>query len=114
MSGAASALRILLDRATGPMGPVVEPELGAALGGFAELGAVLAEVNGSFASDGGVQLFRWGSEGFGYDLETWNRTDGWGMSRTPQITQPIATAMVGVGSGPREEGGAGRTRPVRT
>lgn len=71
------ALRQLLDRARGPMGPAVQLDLGSATGPLAELNTVLEEVNGFFAFNAGVQVFRVGAEGLGYDLEHWNDPATW-------------------------------------
>ena len=72
-----SALRELLNRARGPLGPRVELDFGVTGGPMAELAAVLSEINGFFAFNGGIHIFRVGDEGMGYDLQTWNRPDTW-------------------------------------
>ena len=75
-----SALRQLLDRARGPLGPPADPDFGSPGGPFAELGAVLAETNGFFVFNAGIQVFRVGPEGLGYDVATWNDTRTWRYS----------------------------------
>ncbi len=70
-------MRQLLDRARGPMGPAVQLDFGVPTGPVVELATALAEVNGFFVFNAGVQVFRAGADGLGYDLEHWNEPDTW-------------------------------------
>ncbi|MEU3496424.1 SMI1/KNR4 family protein [Kitasatospora cineracea] len=72
-----SALERLLDLARGPMGPRVELDLGTDRGPLAELAALLGRMNGFFAFNGGIQVYRVGDEGLGPELLDWNGADTW-------------------------------------
>jgi hypothetical protein len=72
-----TALRQLLDRARGPMGPPVELDFGVPSGPLVELANSLRERNGFFVFNAGVQVFRAGPEGLGYDIELWNAPGTW-------------------------------------
>lgn len=70
-------LRRLLERARGPLGPSVRPDFGASSGPLAELSELLAEQNGCYVFNAGVQVFRAGPEGLGPELGAWNDRDTW-------------------------------------
>lgn len=70
----------LLDRARGPMGPEVEVDLGDDRPAYRELGRLLSALNGFFAFDAGVQVFRVGRDGWGPELGRWNLPDTWKSS----------------------------------
>lgn len=72
-----TAMRQLLDRARGPMGPGVELDFGVPHGPLVELATALRELNGFFVFNAGIQVFRAGTEGLGYDLEHWNEPTTW-------------------------------------
>ncbi len=59
------------------MGPGVELDFGVPAGPLVELATALRELNGFFVFNAGVQVFRAGTEGLGYDLETWNEPVTW-------------------------------------
>lgn len=59
------------------MGPAVELDFGVPTGPLAELANALRELNGFFVFNAGVQVFRAGPEGLGYDLELWNEPTTW-------------------------------------
>lgn len=67
----------LLGRARGPMGPRIELDFGVDQGPLAELAAVLTRMNGFFAFNAGVHVFRAGDDGLGPDLIAWNDADTW-------------------------------------
>jgi hypothetical protein len=72
-----SALDELLARARGPMGPAIELDFGFEAGPLAELGPLISRVNGFFAFNAGIQVFRVGEEGLGPDMLAWNREETW-------------------------------------
>ncbi|MFJ6672014.1 SMI1/KNR4 family protein [Actinosynnema sp. NPDC091369] len=72
----ASALSGLLARAKGPLGPRVEVDFGVD-GPLRELGEVLSRVNGFFAFDAGLHVFRVGPDGHGPELSDWNSGAPW-------------------------------------
>jgi hypothetical protein len=72
-----TALKTLLERARGPMGPSIELDFGTDGGPLAELGQMISRINGFFLFNAGVQVFRAGQEGFGVDLLTWNDQETW-------------------------------------
>ncbi|GAA2109774.1 hypothetical protein GCM10009759_50760 [Kitasatospora saccharophila] len=74
------ALDRLLELARGPMGPGVDLDFGTADGPFAELAALLGRMNGFFAFNGGIQVYRVGDEGLGPELLEWNGEDAWKSS----------------------------------
>lgn len=59
------------------MGPAIHLDLGSTVAALAELNAALEEINGFFAFNAGIQVFRVGAEGLGYDLEHWNDQATW-------------------------------------
>lgn len=67
----------LLQRARGPLGPPVDVDFGVAQGPVQELARLLSAMNGFFAYDAGVQVYRAGDEGDGYDVLNWNSTQLW-------------------------------------
>jgi hypothetical protein len=72
-----SQLEALLSRARGPLGPKVGVDFGERSGPLAELGGVLATMNGFFLFNAGVQVFYGGNDGMGYDITTWNASKTW-------------------------------------
>jgi hypothetical protein len=72
-----SALDQLLARARGPMGPEIELDFGVESGPLAELGRLITRMNGFFAFNAGIQVFRAGEEGLGPDLLSWNTGEMW-------------------------------------
>ncbi|MCE6997996.1 SMI1/KNR4 family protein [Saccharothrix sp. S26] len=72
-----SALSDLLDRARGPLGPRVAVDFGVPGGPLRELGEVLSRINGFFAFDAGLQVFRVGPDGLGPELSDWNSGERW-------------------------------------
>jgi hypothetical protein len=72
-----SALDQLLARARGPMGPEIELDFGAESGPLAELGQLITRMNGFFAFNAGIQVFRVGETGFGPDMLSWNTGEMW-------------------------------------
>lgn len=75
--GGTSRVADLLDRARGPMGPEVEVDLGDDRPAYRELGRLLSALNGFFAFNAGVQVFRVGHDGWGPELGRWNLPDTW-------------------------------------
>lgn len=69
--------RELLDRARGPLGPTVSVDFGCEHGPLAELAELLSEMNGFFAFNAGLQIFRVGDEGVGPELSHWNSGEMW-------------------------------------
>lgn len=67
----------LLQRAKGPLGPTVDVDFGVEQGPLAELARLLSAMNGFFAYNAGVHVFRAGDEGVGYDVLSWNSTELW-------------------------------------
>lgn len=67
----------LLDRARGPMGPEVEVDLGDERPAFRELSRMISALNGFFAFNAGIQVFRVGGEGWGPELGEWNVAQTW-------------------------------------
>ncbi|TDQ05299.1 SMI1/KNR4 family protein [Labedaea rhizosphaerae] len=67
----------LLQRAKGPLGPTVDVDFGVEQGPLAELARLLSAMNGFFAYNAGVHVFRAGDEGAGYDVLNWNSTQLW-------------------------------------
>lgn len=76
-AGTGSPVADLLDRARGPMGPPVEVDLGDDRPAYRGLGRLLSALNGFFAFDAGIQVFRVGNEGWGPDLGRWNLPETW-------------------------------------
>ncbi|HJD84537.1 DUF2625 family protein [Kitasatospora aureofaciens] len=72
-----SPLDQLIGRARGPMGPAIEIDFGHETGPLHELGVVLGRMNGFFAFNAGIQVFRAGEEGLGPDLLSWNSDELW-------------------------------------
>lgn len=72
-----TALETLLGRARGPSGPPVEIDLGVPAGPFAELSRMLTRLNGFFAFNAGVQVYRAGDPGAGPELVSWNDETTW-------------------------------------
>ena len=72
-----SALSDLLDRARGPLGPRVAVDFGVPDGPLRELGEVLSRVNGFFAFNAGLHVYRVGPEGHGPELSDWNSGARW-------------------------------------
>jgi hypothetical protein len=72
-----TALEQLLGRARGPMGPAIELDFGVESGPLVELGQVISRMNGFFAFNGGIQVFRVGEEGLGPDMLSWNGDELW-------------------------------------
>lgn len=73
----------LLDRARGPMGPEVEVDLGDDRPAFAELSRMISALNGFFAFNAGIQVFRVGSQGWGPELGEWNVPETWKYTYGP-------------------------------
>lgn len=67
----------LLQRAKGPLGPTVNVDFGVEQGPLDELARLLSAMNGFFAYNAGVQVYRAGDEGAGYDVLNWNSTQLW-------------------------------------
>ncbi|MCO1575664.1 DUF2625 domain-containing protein [Crossiella sp. SN42] len=67
----------LLARGRHPLGAPVELHLGADSGPFAELAELLSHTNGFTIANGGVQVFRAGTEGLGPELAEWNEPSLW-------------------------------------
>lgn len=59
------------------MGPGVDLDFGLPAGPLVELASALGERNGFFVFNAGIQVFRAGVEGLGYDLERWNDPTTW-------------------------------------
>ncbi|BAJ27165.1 MULTISPECIES: hypothetical protein [Kitasatospora] len=72
-----NALDQLLGRARGPLGPDVDLDFGVESGPLAELGRLITRMNGFFAFNAGIQVFRVGEEGLGHDLLSWNTDEVW-------------------------------------
>ncbi|TLS41952.1 SMI1/KNR4 family protein [Streptomyces montanus] len=72
-----SALEDLVERARGPLGPRVALDFGVDSGPLKELSDLLSRVNGFFAFDAGIQVFRVGDEGLGPELIEWNSEEAW-------------------------------------
>ena len=73
----------LLDRARGPMGPEVEVDLGDRRPAFRELSRMLSALNGFFAFNAGIQVFRVGDQGWGPELGEWNVARTWKSTYGP-------------------------------
>jgi hypothetical protein len=67
----------LLQRAKGPLGPTVDVDFGVEHGPLGELARMLSAMNGFFAYNAGVHVYRAGDEGAGYDVLNWNSTQLW-------------------------------------
>ena len=67
----------LLARARGPLGPEVEVDLGDGRPASRELGRMISALNGFFAFNAGIQVFRVGPQGGGPELGEWNVTETW-------------------------------------
>jgi hypothetical protein len=67
----------LLQRARGPLGPPVNLDFTAERGPFPELSRMLGTMNGFFAYNAGVHVYRAGEQGDGHDLLNWNSTQLW-------------------------------------
>jgi hypothetical protein len=72
-----SALETLLGRTRGPLGANAEVDLGVASGPLGELGKTLTLMNGFFAFNAGVHVFRVGGAGVGAELLHWNDQETW-------------------------------------
>lgn len=72
-----SSVGELLDRARGPMGPEAEVDLGDPRLAFGELSRLISALNGFFAFNAGIQVFRVGDEGWGPELSQWNLPATW-------------------------------------
>ncbi len=72
-----SALKQLLGRARGPLGPEIDLDFGVESGPLAELGRLITQMNGFFLFNAGVQVFRVGEEGLGPDMLSWNTGEPW-------------------------------------
>lgn len=59
------------------MGPGIELDFGLPAGPLVELASALSERNGFFVFDAGIQVFRAGPVGLGYDLQHWNDQSIW-------------------------------------
>ncbi|GAB3694958.1 SMI1/KNR4 family protein [Saccharopolyspora tripterygii] len=69
--------RALLESARGPLGPKVAVNFGSDHAPLQELGELLSEMNGFFAFNAGVQIFRVSEEGVGPELSYWNTGEAW-------------------------------------
>lgn len=78
--GSPSKVAELLDRARGPMGPELEVDLGDDRQAFGELSRLISALNGFFAFNAGIQVFRVGDEGWGPELGNWNLAETWKYS----------------------------------
>lgn len=77
MTGPSSRVAELLDRARGPMGPEVEVDLGDHRPAYRELSRMISALNGFFAFNAGIQVFRVGPQGWGPELGEWNVPQTW-------------------------------------
>src|ERR1044072_3332051 len=67
----------LLQRAKGPLGRAADVDFGVDHGPVAELAGMLSAMNGFFAYNAGVHVYRAGDEADGYDVLNWNSTQLW-------------------------------------
>jgi hypothetical protein len=72
-----SALSRLLARARGPLGPQVSVNFETDSGPLYELGQMLSKMNGFFAFNAGLQVYRAGEKGEGPELLSWNSAELW-------------------------------------
>lgn len=75
-----SALSRLVGRAWGPLGAPVSIDFGIDRGPLHELGQLLARMNGFFAFNAGLQVYRAGPDGSGPELLAWNSGELWKWS----------------------------------
>ncbi len=67
----------LLDRARGATGSAVEIDFGDTRPAWNELGRLISALNGFFAFNAGIQVFRVGDSGWGPELRQWNSPVTW-------------------------------------
>lgn len=72
-----NALKTLLKRASDPLAAPVNLDFGTTQGPFGQLQKLLKQRNGFFCFNAGIQVFRAGDSGHGYDLGLWNHPETW-------------------------------------